>query len=443
MREEGGFMLVESIVGALILVLGAIAVLTAFDASARNTYRAEEGQVAVNRAQQELEEIRGLAYRDIALTTTPAGSSDPGDPRSRVSGNYFDIDAGPGTSQAEMVVRNIGGVEDGAVSPGPSSFQSGDVSGKIYRYVVWQNDPKCLLVCPGTHDYKRVIVVVKLNEAPISYERPYIEAQTEVSDPDATALSSEDPEAGGTVLTAQQFFLSDTTCNNASRQEITADHNQHQTLGTCESSNPQKPDSLLLNAPPDPEPDVAGIPGLYDYAQDIEPTSGGANDRGLQLLRQSANGCAFDGGSTPQYKIHRWVSAPLTQSFALSGQGTLEFNTRTINDVVGQGSICVFLFVRTEATVAGITTATDTRLIDLTNPPNAFFVFTKNPWPSGAWSRERFTMNFAPTAVAPGQRIGLGLAVRRNNTSGDYLQFMYDHPDFPSRLELKTTTPIG
>ena len=35
------------------------------------------------------------------------------------------------------------------------------------------------------------------------------------------------------------------------------------------------------------------------------------------------------------------------------------------------------------------------------------------------------------------------LAVRRNNTNGDYLQFMYDHPDYPSRLELQTTTPIG
>jgi type II secretory pathway pseudopilin PulG len=447
-RDEGGFTLIEGLVAGLILTIGAIAVLTAFDASARNTFRAEEQQVAVNRAQQELEEIRGLDYLDVALTTTPATSTDPDDPRNRVSGNDFEVDRGVPASDAEMVVRNIGDVTQGTISPGPTPFESGDVSGKIYRYVVWQNDPKCLLVCPGSHDFKRVIVIVKLDEAAISNERPYVEVQTEISDPDATTLSSTDPGSGGAVLTAQQFFLSDTTCNHAARQDITADHNQHQTLGQagvahCDATNPQKPDTLFTGAPPDPDPENPNDPALFDYAIDIEPATGGANDKGLQLLRQEQNGCSFTGGTNPQYRIHRWLSQPLDASFDMSGQGTLRLNTRTINDVQNQGSICVFVFVRTEVTELGVTTTTDTPLIDLTNPPNPYFVFTKNPWQHGSWKEERFVMQFSPTTAQAGQRIGLGLAVRRNNTSGDYLQFMYDHPDFPSRLELQTTTPIG
>jgi hypothetical protein len=36
----------------------------------------------------------------------------------------------------------------------------------------------------------------------------------------------------------------------------------------------------------------------------------------------------------------------------------------------------------------------------------------------------------------------VAIAVRRNETPQDALEFMYDHPDYPSRLEVKTTTPF-
>ena len=80
MRREEGIAVVELLVAVLILATGAIAVLGIFDASTRNTFRAEQTQVAINRAQRELEQIRQLAYKDVALTTTPAASSDPKDP---------------------------------------------------------------------------------------------------------------------------------------------------------------------------------------------------------------------------------------------------------------------------------------------------------------------------------------------------------------------------
>ena len=51
-------------------------------------------------------------------------------------------------------------------------------------------------------------------------------------------------------------------------------------------------------------------------------------------------------------------------------------------------------------------------------------------------------MSFSPATAATGQRVGVEIAVRRNGTTGDVLQFMYDHPDYPSRLEVKTSTPL-
>ena len=453
MRREQGFALVELLVAVLVLAIGAIAVLGVVDASTRNTFRAEQTQVAINRAQRELEQIRHLDYEDVALTTTPATSSDPKDPRYRVSGNNFAVgwDGATPSDYAEMAIKNIGAVTAGSVSPGPTSFTSGDVSGKVYRYVVWRNDPSCGLVpdsaidaCPGPHDYRQVVVIVKLDDTAISSSRAYTEVQSSFSDPDATTETSNDPGAGGPSLTAEQFHLSDTTCNNSTRGEIPQDHIEHQTWGTCEDPNPQKPDGLYLEAPPDVDPSDPNVPALYDYATDVEPSLNPDQDKGLQLLRQDQNGCDFSGGASPQYKIHRWVSQPLAQDFQMSGAATLEFYTRTINDVNAQGTICVFVFVRkdTAAECNPLPAPCDTQLIDLTNPPSAYFVYSKNPWPAGAWTRERVKMGFASTAVATGQRVGVEIAVRRNGTTGDVLQFMYDHPEYPSRLEVTTSTPL-
>ena len=119
-------------------------------------------------AQRELEQIRQLDYKDVALTTTPAASSDPKNPGYRVSGSDFALgwDGTTPSDNAEMVVKNIGGVTDGSVSPGPTSFTSGDVSGKVYRYIVWRNDTSCAAeTCPGEQDYKQIIVAVKLRAA--------------------------------------------------------------------------------------------------------------------------------------------------------------------------------------------------------------------------------------------------------------------------------------
>ena len=119
MKRQEGFALVELLVAVLILAIGAIAVLGVVDASTRNTFRAEQTQVAINRAQREIEQIRQLDYKDVALTTTPAASSDPEDPRYRVSGSDFALgwDGTTRSNYAEMAVKNIGGLTDGLVEP--------------------------------------------------------------------------------------------------------------------------------------------------------------------------------------------------------------------------------------------------------------------------------------------------------------------------------------
>jgi type II secretory pathway pseudopilin PulG len=467
-REEAGITLVETLVAAIILVTGLLAALQAFDTSTRTTFRAEESQVAVNVAQRELEEIRNLDYNQVALTSTPSGSSDPDDPRNRVSGPQFDLnDDG---NMADLVINGGpldegGQVAGGLVNPGPEEFQSGDVSGQIYRFVVWRNDPHCTPTqCPGFQDLKRVVVAVKLDPAPISYERPYIEVHSDFIDPEESALGNP-PEPGGEDVVAQQFWLSDTTCDHPQRQDIALDppgsdgHPLHNTLGTCDSAlqigaTPGAADALLRSQPPDPSPADPGDPPLYDYANDLEPTAIPPDaDKGLQLARQDQAGCDFagDGDDAPQ-EVHRWMTGPLPVAFDMRGDATLELYTRTLGEAVHPGEICVFLFQRHDL---GLSTATDTP-IPLTSasaesrPDETWQCGLETPdvgcatstWPSDRWAQLRIELEFTQVPVPLDDRLGLAIAVERDGTTADAVQFAYDHPDFRARLEVDTTTPL-
>lgn len=456
-RREEGFTVVEVLVAALVFALGAIAVLQVLDASARNAFRAEQGQVGINIAQRELEKLRQYDYDDVALTTTPTDATVHASLQNRVAGTNFSLNP-DGSNAAEMVVKGVAGQANGLVSPS-STFTLGDVSGTIYRFVVWQNEPGCSsLVCPGTHDYKRVVVVVQLDNQPISYARPYQEVQSDISDPDAS-LTSGGGSGGGALVTAQQFYLSDTRCSSSAseptRTDITADHPTHDTLATCSGAT-GKPDALLFEQAPDPAPNDPAVPGFFDYSDDIEPGGSPSQaDKGLQLLRQDVEGCnPSPTGTDAKKKIHRWVTRPLPASFVATGTATLELFTRTVNNVNIPGAICIYLYKR--ATVAGVDIRTAIPLISMSavaGDPFGFACSTVGTpavgkcqttiWPRGSWGRVRYNLSFAPsTTLLLNERLEVGLSVERAGTPQDALEFMYDHPDHPSRLEVKTTTPI-
>ena len=79
-RSEDGFTIVETVVAAILLAIGAIAVLGAFDGARRATFRAEQSQVASDIAQRELEALRAKPYTQLALTSAPATSERPRQP---------------------------------------------------------------------------------------------------------------------------------------------------------------------------------------------------------------------------------------------------------------------------------------------------------------------------------------------------------------------------
>jgi hypothetical protein len=502
----------EVVIAAMILTLASLAVLSLVNTTARTNFRAEQSQVVNDRLQQEVEKIERLSYDQIALTGLPADSSDTKNPSWRVSGASYAITQDG--SQFRSLVYNGstladgGTITEGAVDPTPTAFSSGDVSGTIYRFVVWENDSTCPEVtCPGTQDLKRVIVAIRLDTTAPGGTRHYQELQSQATNPDATPVDDTNPgsqcvggsdcydrdddtgddpacipPASGTGCfdgtgqcrgtdceapdpdprTPWTYWLTDTGCNNTTRQPITGDHLLHNTNGVCStgvrnSSNcsglsgcpPGAPDLMLTQAPP-----LTAESPLWDYATDIEPTQNPELDKGLQMYPPNSNGCLTslfqpltnalgavqnDPDTTRMQTVHKWISNPMGSGFnvTLDGEGTLNLWTQSINGASYRGEICIWLFER-HLNVLGI--PIDTPAVNLDLAGATYFTYSKDPWPTG-WTELHIPLNFdLGVTLGPTSRLGLAIQVEQSGTDGDGMQFLYDEPSYDSRLEVKTTS---
>lgn len=462
-REENGFTIIEVLIASLILVLGAIATFGILASATVSSQRAKATQVALDRAQQEMELLRSLSDEELALTEAPPHSNEEGSPSYRINNGKYALQRGnPPTEYKELVVE--GGVrypdewiEGATVSPGPTSFTSGDVSGEVYRYIVWRNDASCPAeTCPGEQDYKQIVVAVKLDpKANGANPGGYVEVQSNFIDPEHSVADNPIPGAEG-VVTAQQFFLSDTPCSSSgstAREEILGDHALHNTVGTCASgaqtgATGGAPDALLTGPPPDPTPVDEGTPLIYDYSGDYEGSPSPETAKGIQLRRDSTTGCHYEpeNKTAPQWRVHRWVTDPMPKEFRMTsgeslGSVTIDFFTRSLSDSLYQGKLCIFLFKREETG----STATDTFLANREGGASYWTYIPSSGnkyWPSGGWTEVIRTLSFnGPVKIPAGARLGLALSLDAS-TQGDAVSVLYDHPRYRSRIEVDTTTPL-
>lgn len=461
MRSAGerGLTIVEVVVAGMILVISGLGVLGIVDAATRNTFRAEQSQVVANVLQREMEAIKQLPYAEVALATLPAQSGGANDPRSRISEATFDT-AGDGTGYRPLVYDgSVNGGETVACAPNcltsdPEPFQVDDVSGQVFRYVVWDDcDPSWLCEQDGQRFLKRVIVVVKLDAtAPGGGSRRYQEVQGEIADPDAEPSDNPGPAPGGDGNANWTLWLTDTTCDSDSRStDPESSHPTHNTRGRCEDGlqegdQPGAPDLLVAEATPGVE-DV-----IHDYATDVEPQPDA--DEGLQVME--GDSCsqtpamqivsALETGDMGK-KIHKWVSPSIpaeATGLALTGAGALTLWSRIVGEIAYKGEICVWLFVRD----AGGSTDTPVRNTDPLELEPTYFHYDHSQalWPS-AWDEiavplffEADTAEGGPVPLPEGSRLGIAVSVivpEGEGTSG--LQFLYDEPVFDSRIELDTT----
>ncbi len=457
-RDAAGLTVSEVLVASVVLVLAASAAFMLLAAATKNAQRAQGTQIALDLAQEEMERLRAVPFDSLAIDRVPvAEAGEPLSPNSRVNGQTFAVKRTPPGEPKALVVNSDGF----GFSPESEIVPGSEISGKIYRYVVWRADcePTCASGSEDGREYKQLIVAVKPNRAVNNEgERGYVEVQSDMVDPSAyegAPPPSGSPPVIGDGVTAQQFFLSDTPCSQSgttTRKDIAGDHLLHNTLGTCASgpqngpSKPGAPDALLLAGPPDPDPLDDLNPLLYDYSDDtyLEPTPD--TDKGVQIRRDDAPGCYFNptGATNPESQVHRWVSDPLPADFEAGEKLTLEFYTRTLNDALYPGRLCVYVFEREES---GSPAVAEDTLLTASGTGNAYWTYEPEGtdyWPRNFWTRVRVPLEYenSPRTIAKGNRLGLALGVDREMTPAEAIPIMYDHPNYPSRLEVETETPI-
>jgi hypothetical protein len=279
-------------------------------------------------------------------------------------------------------------------------------------------------------------------------DREYVEIHSDFIDPEDSSVSDLPPN-GGQRVTGQQFWLTDTPCDPAGttvREDIDSHagdswdpadgHWLHDTLGDCANglqtgTTVGAPDALIPAQPPGDN-----TTPTYDYQSDWEPNPN--TDKGIQIQPASNGGCVWrPTNSNPQTRFHVWLTDPMASPFeiardaTLNRNATLVFFSKTINNALQSGRLCAWLFVRSPA-------GSDTLL-----PGPQPFTKTSASWPT-SFGPDTISMDLGGAQTVPaGSRLGLAVSGGDRSTTPAALEFMYDHPSYPARLEVETTTPLG
>jgi Tfp pilus assembly protein PilV len=192
LRSEDGFTMIEVLVAAFILVLGAIGVFMTFAAAIHNVQRSRDTQVAQSVAQREIEKIHSLPYERVAMGSPPADSAEAANPASRISGTEYGLKRN-GSELAPLVVAGSGvcssskpcvnnAASSTCVGGTGTTFSTGTAKGSVYCYDTSQKDAACESATGKSCPYKRVVVAVWLEKNGNQGKRPnYYELQSNVN----------------------------------------------------------------------------------------------------------------------------------------------------------------------------------------------------------------------------------------------------------------------
>jgi prepilin-type N-terminal cleavage/methylation domain-containing protein len=440
LRREDGFTLIEVLIAVAVMSVGVAATMRVFGAAGRTTLRAQQHEVGIHRAQAEVDRLTALSYGELALTSAPLYSSDPNDPGYKVSGTSFTVRS---DLTEELVLAPAAGAT-AKVDPGPEPFAVGmngaTATGNIHRYVTWRAESCPLNLCDGAQNTKRVIVAVTLTPLAGTAAAAPVWVSTIVVDPNTAPPGAQAPPGGapggGDPVTADAFYLYDTPCGQDTRQPQAGSHPTRNTASigdtaaessTCEHSDPDHQPDLMGGSAPPGDIDTP----VYEYSSDLAGDYLGGLamvNAGTSCERSYPAADAENPQGPSRWSVHAWSTGPMPQIYQLDGQVTLSLFTSTLGGASGSGRLCATLVDR--AVTDGMPTdrAIGAAVYDLAN------------WPSSL-RRVTFTFNLPQAEAVPaGNRLLLALHLREESTND--LTFVYDHPLYPSLLEVATPTPL-
>lgn len=189
-RAEDGFTVIEVLIAALVLVVGILGLIGAFDSARKLTLLSERRTSMAHRAQLEIERLQTIPYGELALASAPTHSTETTNPDYYVKEGGTEYQYGTGGTEVEKLVTSGGG----AVSATPSGrkcsekvgaceWVDGLVGGNVYDFVTWHTDGKCGAGCPAEKNYKRITVVVTAKVPSGNHEPASVRVSTLIAEP--------------------------------------------------------------------------------------------------------------------------------------------------------------------------------------------------------------------------------------------------------------------
>jgi prepilin-type N-terminal cleavage/methylation domain-containing protein len=201
LEAEDAFTLIEVLVAVLILTVGLLGLIGAFDSARKLTLLSERRTSMAHRAQLEIERLQAVPYSELLMTSTPPHASETTNP------DYYVKEGSPpeyqyGTSSSEAEHLAIASLECttlktscGVISSAPTGrecsnydgaceWKDGLLKGTVYDFITWHPD-SCgeSATCKPTEAYKRITVAVTLKVPGGSRPVPAVRVSTLVAGP--------------------------------------------------------------------------------------------------------------------------------------------------------------------------------------------------------------------------------------------------------------------
>jgi prepilin-type N-terminal cleavage/methylation domain-containing protein len=469
---QDGFTMVELLLALVVLLVGVFGLVLGFDTSRKLSLVSERHATMAHVAQREIERLEGLPYSQLALnptvsSPTPSNSTDPANP------DYHVTTATPLALQYDRTNPSATETIDFDTTAGQvlpvQSWSEGNLSGQIYDFVTWTSDPHCGGGCPASQNYKRLSVAVTMGGG----LQPYPEwVSSVIADPNAAPTNG--PSGNGNPLTspgstcqddagntvpchnpidgsAVSYLLHDWSAAGGAPQPPSADHATHPTAGIVSGQTCNLTSTLPGQTAGCPQPDVmdqnppagTSVTPVYCYSTDQATCThgSGAYPGGVILQPTSSGSCTSNAAwstGLSNTANHFWVSAPLAAATTFTGDGGLSISSQTVGGVSAPITLCVALY---DVPPSGGTAGSLANIEGW--PPVSLGAGSYTP-DSGTWpstlTTTGFNFNFrgsqGAVTVAAGDRVGVRMWIQ--DTTSAAVAVLYDHPLYPSQLELNT-----
>jgi prepilin-type N-terminal cleavage/methylation domain-containing protein len=183
---EDGFTLIELLVAVLVLTVGLLALIGAFDSARKLNLLSERRTSMAHRAQLEIERLQAIPYTELAMASEPTHSTVVTNPDYYVNPSpttCTSLGAGCYAWNAEAIgaqealvktaTGQVGADPTGrkcSTEVGACEWEDGPVSGKVYDFVTWHQDAACPI---KSENYKRLTVAVTV-KVPSGNRKPAV-----------------------------------------------------------------------------------------------------------------------------------------------------------------------------------------------------------------------------------------------------------------------------